>query len=380
MIKKVIHICSDEKFIDGAIAQFARYKAIESSFFIIHHDREIRYVKSRDPNVFFFQSEKKLIETVNQSPSDCVVILHSIFVSIQHLLRIQRVVFICCWGWDIYSDVHDNLKKMLPVDLYKPYTRKVLNGQKKMSERVREMAKVCMGVYFVRNHMYQRLFDKFSAISTVFPVEFSMMNLPGKKFFPFRYMPSELLNDFTPKDSTCLSSVPRVLVGNSLDPTNNHIDVLERLERIGRPIEALIPISYGGNERYKAALKKYVLKFQNVKTIFLETFMDKKQYFSLVNTCCAAVFGHMRQQSAGNISHALKSGFDVYLYNDSLNYAYFRGLGYKLFSIEDDLCDFSGKPCLSIESQKENFDIYMSDADLCRYDEDMMKFFASFEL
>lgn len=380
MIKKVIHICSDEKFIDGAIAQFARYKTIESSFFIIHHDREIRYVKSRCPNVFFFQSEKKLVETVNQSSSDCVVILHSIFVSIRHLLRIQRTIFICCWGWDIYSDVHDNLKKMLPIDLYKPYTRKMLNSQKRMLERVREMAKVCLGVYFFHNRMYRRLFDKISAISTVFPIEFHMMNLSGKCFFPFRYMFMELPNDFVPKEPTSLSAVPRILVGNSLDPTNNHIDILERLEKIGRPIEALIPISYGGNERYKAALKKYVLKFQNVKTTFLETFMDREQYFNLVNTCCAAVFGHMRQQSAGNISHALKSGFDVYLYNESLNYAYFRGLGYNFFSIENDLCDFSGKPLLSIESQRENFDIYMNDADLCRYDEDMMKFFASFVL
>ena len=269
---------------------------------------------------------------------------------------------------------------MLPIDLYKPYTRKMLNSQKRMLERVREMAKVCLGVYFFHNRMYRRLFDKISAISTVFPIEFHMMNLSGKCFFPFRYMFMELPNDFVPKEPTSLSAVPRILVGNSLDPTNNHIDILERLEKIGRPIEALIPISYGGNERYKAALKKYVLKFQNVKTTFLETFMDREQYFNLVNTCCAAVFGHMRQQSAGNISHALKSGFDVYLYNESLNYAYFRGLGYNFFSIENDLCDFSGKPLLSIESQRENFDIYMNDADLCRYDEDMMKFFASFVL
>ena len=87
----------------------------------------------------------------------------------------------------------------------------------------------------------------------------------------------------------------------------------------------------------------------------------------------------MRQQSAGNIGYALKSGFDVYLYNDSINYSFFSGLGYKFFSIENDLCDFTGKPHLSIDDQKKNYDAYVDEVNLDRYDEGMLNFFASFD-
>lgn len=368
---RIAHISLDEKFIDCAINQFSLLKGVDSVFCVKTENSTLKYIKS--PDVKLFQTFDEIVEFINNDHFDYVV-FHSFCIPQNKVESLNVPILWNSWGYDIYSDESNVLAKPITLSLYKPKTRAAANIKPKtLHDRILILARK-FGIVSKRQKKYDALISKIPYLSVVLPIEFDYIHkkYPHFKFFPFRYIdPSESIA-FTPYTKATTS----ILLGNSVDPTNNHIDILSILEKRNIQCTVYIPISYPSNqETYKKALKSFAATLKTVKVRFLEDFIPKEEYFKIIDECSVAIFGHIRQQAVGNIFRMLYTGKKILMYKDSVGYNYFKQHNVKIFNIEDDLHqDFFEKP-LDIESQKANYTFVLNDENFEAYIKSLQGFF-----
>ncbi len=129
---------------------------------------------------------------------------------------------------------------------------------------------------------------------------------------------------------------PDVLLGNSANPTNNHIEALELLRgRLPYGGRVLAPLSYGvapqGYAKAVAAAGRAALgeHFEP-----LTDWLPIEAYNRLLAGCGVVLMNHRRQQAVGNICAALYRGASVYMRRDNPLFGFFSGLGITLHAIE----------------------------------------------
>ena len=366
---KLIHLSEDSKFLDFAIDQYKLLKNVKSVFLVISSSHELKHVKSKE--IVIEQTFDDAVNTLNQSDCDFIV-LHSIFFPVSWLKKIKKNCIWCSWGVDIYSDTFSYFHKLISLPLYKPLTQKFIISNTPMSVG-RKILKYCKALV-ARYRYYKFINTKVKYISTVFPEEYQFIqkSVKGVGFYPFRYMnvrndKIEVKNDI---GGEC------ILLGNSCDETNNHMDVLEKLESLQKEIKVIMPISYPENRTlYKKALLDYSEKLRYVKVIPINNFMPYDEYAALLSQCSYAIFGHVRQQAAGNIMQMLKNGAKIFLYKNSIGYLHYKALNYTVFSIEDDLNDYQLSSRLSPSEVDHNRKIFESNRDVKNYMQNLQSFF-----
>lgn len=130
-----------------------------------------------------------------------------------------------------------------------------------------------------------------------------------------------------------------ILVGNSADPSNEHIKVFNMLKKFKNEDIKVIPVlSYGGS-------KEYIEQISTLgKTIFGNKFkpilkyMDMDEYLNFLNTIDISVFNHKIQQGLGNVYVLLALKKKVYLDSDISSFKYYDELGINIYDtkkIED---------------------------------------------
>lgn len=126
-----------------------------------------------------------------------------------------------------------------------------------------------------------------------------------------------------------------ILIGNSADPTNNHLEILEKLEMYkGQDIKIYAPLSYGNPDHAKLVMEKGKDSFGD-KFIPLTEMMLFKDYLAFLGLIDIAIFNHKRQQAMGNTITLLGLGKKVYMRSDVTQWSFFREHGIEVFDIEN---------------------------------------------
>lgn len=126
-----------------------------------------------------------------------------------------------------------------------------------------------------------------------------------------------------------------ILVGNSANPTNNHMEILEKLKKYkNEDIVIYAPLTYG--------TKEYAEKVIDVgKTLYGSKFkpiinhMNEKDYILFLNQIDIAVFNHNRQQAMGTTRSLLGMGKKVHMNQELSSAITLSNNGIKTFSLED---------------------------------------------
>tara|TARA_B110000208_G_scaffold181337_1_gene231966 strand:+ start:507 stop:1646 length:1140 start_codon:yes stop_codon:yes gene_type:complete len=152
-----------------------------------------------------------------------------------------------------------------------------------------------------------------------------------------------------------------ILVGNSADPSNNHLDAFRWLHQqpftSGRRV--VVPLNYGGNEKYKqvvlAAGKEY---FGELFYPILD-FMQYNAYISLLKSCDVVVMNHLRQQGLGNIFMALAFGTTVYLQSSTTVSKELskQGFAFMEISVHSVICGDGNSGLIDQCQRRENMDL-----------------------
>lgn len=127
-----------------------------------------------------------------------------------------------------------------------------------------------------------------------------------------------------------------IQVGNSADPSNNHIEAIDWIKTLNLPrYKVVCPLSYG-NAKHAELVKQYGQEQLGESFIPLTTFMNLDEYVKLLSKIDVAIFNHKRQQAVGNIVTLLGFGKSVYIREDVTTTELLERVGVKLFPIGRD--------------------------------------------
>lgn len=130
-------------------------------------------------------------------------------------------------------------------------------------------------------------------------------------WFPFPYNIEQINENLVKKKTT---KTIKVVIGNSADPSNNHLQILDYISKFkNENIEIILPLSYGKTDSYiDKVLKKYKDVF-GTKFISLLEMMPFNDYMQLLNSVDIGIFAHERQQAGHNIMLMLYFEKKVYI-------------------------------------------------------------------
>lgn len=143
--------------------------------------------------------------------------------------------------------------------------------------------------------------------------------------------PSNLYKEYAVQPK--IGDAVNILVGNSADPSNNHLEAFEKLLPFkGENVMIYCPLSYGPAD-YAERITKLGKEMFGDKFIPLLEFMPFEKYLELLGQIDIAVFAHKRQQAMGNTITLLGLGKKVYMRNDVTPWAMFDALGVRVFDV-----------------------------------------------
>ena len=140
---------------------------------------------------------------------------------------------------------------------------------------------------------------------------------------------SNIYRDYAIKEQP--HAVVNIQIGNSADPSNNHLEILENLKSFrDQNITIYAPLSYGDQANAKTVIAAGKAIFGD-KFKPMTDFIPFEQYLEFLGKIDIAVFAHKRQQGMGNTITLLGLGKKVYMRSDVTPRATFDGMGVKIF-------------------------------------------------
>jgi dTDP-N-acetylfucosamine:lipid II N-acetylfucosaminyltransferase len=337
----ILHIASDEKFIDAANYIFEKAFPQSNDFIITHprFNRKLTFVKKGE-NIEILYYGRNLVRVLTERVQkyNCII-LHGI-------TELNSTVFLASkvknkfigifWGAELYTQ--ENFpEKSLVGELTASIK---LNEPDKLKERIKKI----ISQFIYNKPLIIKDATKSAAYELVYfgvPYEEEFDFLKEKKLIsancrliPFTYYPLEFImrgNDLS------IITGNDIFLGNSASFTNNHLEAFQILKQmnIGNR-KIVVPLSYG-NSLYAEYIQKEGSKLFNAGFKPLRTFMPLNEYTRELQSCGITIMNHFRQQAVGNILTMLWLGSKVYLNESNTVFHFLRRIGVKIFSIEKDL-------------------------------------------
>ena len=329
----ILHLMNNEKFIAPYIEFVKDHFDFEEHFFIIVGDvsedvaKLPKYKnvfilnKSYDSKFNYFKYSKLIKPYANRAKK---IILHALFSDNknfflyfnQHLLSKSYWVM---WGGDLY--VYN-----------KPRTR--------LRDKLR---------HYIRTQVYSKMGHFITYIKDDYELAQKWYGAKGEYHECFMY-PSNLYKeyDIKPKEHNTIN----IQLGNSADPTNNHIEVLERLKVYkDEDIKIFTPLSYGDQEHAQKVIA-YGKELFADKFIPFTEFMSFEKYLEFLGDIDIAIFAHKRQQAMGNTIALLGLGKKVYLNSSTVQWFFFDIHGIKVFNVNNADLDILDEK-IKVENNKK---------------------------
>jgi dTDP-N-acetylfucosamine:lipid II N-acetylfucosaminyltransferase len=239
------------------------------------------------------------------------IYLHGLFIrKVVLLLFMQPWLLKKCnwivWGGDLYH--YEHRKKSLKSNLYEMCRRFVIKNMGALITHIK-------GDYELGQKWY---------------------GAKGKHFYSFMY-PSNLFREYDLSKVKKKNTKKYIQVGNSADPTNNHLEVFNKLKKFkSTEIEIICPLSYGNvNYRDKIIEEGTEIFGENFKPVV--DFLPFNQYLELLAKIDVAIFNHKRQQAIGNITTLLGLGKKVFIRDDITTWSFCTSHELKVYSINEDI-------------------------------------------
>ncbi|MBP0048093.1 TDP-N-acetylfucosamine:lipid II N-acetylfucosaminyltransferase [Marinobacterium sp. AK62] len=310
MSKKILHVCNADNFIPPFIDFIEKQFGLDGHFFWINGDFDFYPVKQHKSAYKVKKSITgqmigfvKLIYLLNTSSK---VILHGIFNP-----RVILILFLMPWL----------LKKCYWVmwggDLYVYQL-----GEKNWKWKVKE---------FLRRPVIKNMGHLVTYIPGDVELARQWYGAKGEYHECLMYI-SNVVDPDMIQEAQAGSEEHlgiNILVGNSADPSNNHIESLEKLLPYKEDeIKIFVPLSYGNHEYAKKVIETGKAWFGE-NFVPITSFMEFDEYLKFLKTIDIAIFNHNRQQAMGNTITLLGMGRTVYLRSDVSQWFFFEDKGIK---------------------------------------------------
>ena len=322
----ILHVMIIDKFlapfIDFVDKQFGRGE----HKYVFINDEEYKYGLEKRHNIEFLNSDDEVFVVLKKYMYEAKkIILHGLWRD-----RVDQLLY----------DNQDLLKKcywiMWGGDFYFPETKSTIRHA--VIKKMGHLITYIRGDYFLVQEWY---------------------DAKGEYHECFMY-PSNLYKDYAIKLKKHITI--NIQLGNSADPTNMHIDLLEDLTIYkDANIKIFTPLSYGDQVYANKVIKRGKELFGE-KFIALHSFMPIERYLEFLSNIDVAIFAHKIQQAMGNTIMLLGLNKKVYMRIERTPWKFFKEIDVKIFDLQDigkDLLDIN----IKIEN-KQNIKKYFSENNL----------------
>lgn len=365
-MKSIFNIIFDEKFIDNVIECHDCASPANHRYFIITNEpRKLSYIKKYNDRIEFLDGNAFLSLLEVQTPD--AVFIHDLYSCPFYIIpRIKKEikVFWFAWGDDLYELPYG--PSLIPLELYGAKTTMALRKLKnrfKTRLKKRLLSIICL---FKHNsddnkntyEKYREAVARIDFFSGVLPIEYEYIkNVPffKAKKVEYKYITG---NDFNSTNFPTWGDGNNIIIGNSANPTNNHLDIFEMLKYVDLGTRKIyVPLSYSSiSDHYVKLVVDAGSSLFGENFVPLLTFINKDEYEQIIASCGIAIFGIERQQAIGNIRSAIKYGAKIFLPETSINYKYLTSIGVRVFSLQKDL-DTNNLNNLDTNTRHKNFEI-----------------------
>lgn len=328
---KILHLATDEKFVDQAYESFERVAPGSNQVFVCGEE-PMKYVKLKPAMVVhrYFTGSEDIIHRLLEFD---FVVIHSLTDPWIRLVNKapESVKFVWIgWGFDYYDLIFSSEQDgLLPETLR-------IRGQFERRKSIFSKVKSFLSGWF-----YGKKLSAVSRIRYFAPVleeEFDlvMARLPfveKPEFISWNYgsLEDNLIKGFEGDKITGAN----ILLGNSASSTNNHVDALTSLSGVHITERSLVvPLSYG-DLRYRDVVIEAGKKCFDGRFKPLVDFMPIEEYLGVIRSCGFVIMNHVRQQALGNIVIMLYLGAKVFLREENPVYGFFKRQGAHVFSVQD---------------------------------------------
>jgi dTDP-N-acetylfucosamine:lipid II N-acetylfucosaminyltransferase len=335
---KIIHVMTDEKFLDMAYRDFELAKPGISLYTTVTMVEGSRYIKSFDPVYFSLSDYEKVFKMEDIS----AVIFHSLNPSFYKLFSIIpsniKILWIG-WGYDYYSTL---LASRYPNGLYLDGTLNLIakaNSKLSYNKVIRKIKTINKigGVNTLKLLLFKKdkldlesILDKIDYFSPVLSSESALVKSlnANLKFEYIEWNYGNTQEDYNISLTSYIvepaDSRRHILVGNSATPENNHLEVFDYLYK-NVDLDGLLiycPLSYGNLDYAELVVTEGRKRFGNSFVPILN-FMVKDKYFELLSTCGHIFMNQLRQQAVGNLLSLISNGAKVYFNSRNPLFDYF---------------------------------------------------------
>jgi dTDP-N-acetylfucosamine:lipid II N-acetylfucosaminyltransferase len=264
------------------------------------------------------------------------------FLSDIHLLpilfaRVVQKTYWILWGADLYSYINYPLYDRKTENLVSKFKTKSIKVKCLMELRKLAIKKLD---YIAINNVEFDIIQKSYRIHAkrldfIYPnpmnADISNQNIPAQKEYSIKKV---------------------VLLGNSGDPSNNHLDILEKLTQITIDFTVIVPLSYGSDKEYIKYIMRKGQELLGSRFNPLTQFLSTNAYNDLLSTVDVVIMNHYRQQAIGNLRVLISLGKKIYLNKYNPVYTYYSQEGIVINSLQD--CSFDDSLFLANTSDVVN--------------------------
>ncbi len=340
-LKPIVHIATDEKFIDAAYAIYEEAFPGLNLFMILQSEdqKEIKYLTNLSRYCFVI-TNKDYLEKISSVIADAKIIVFHGMNYFQALLAHIVEKHSKKYVWTVFgTEVYENeFVVKNPIVGEKTYKEFMFSNERVLKNKFRSIYYLLWKWKRVPKRVIKDSFYKMDFISVLYEEELNYYNRLGivnKDSIPikFTYYPLDVII----KKEIGFVNQANILLGNSGAFTNNHLEAFEILNKFNSSnFRIITPLNYGNKEYSNKIMQLGNLKFGERFQPLID-FMPLVEYQKILKSCGVVIMNHHRQQAVGNVMNALYLGAKVYLSQKNTLYQYLKRIGCNVYCIERDL-------------------------------------------
>ena len=337
----LLHLASDEKFIDNVITLFDAAAPHSNEYVVITPKGigPLKYIKKQKSVRVVSDDKEQIRELISGLGNYRGIVVHGLSGPacdiISEAPSCLKVVWLA-WGWDIHNIFS------FGKELYQPATKELLRSRfgRSFSTRLAKWVKFCLwnaGFVKKRSRIRRKAIHRADFCGTVVPGEWSDVQRLGFRgqFVRFNY---DWMENMVPEGADeALAEQCNILVGNSSTPTCNHLEVFHALSGLNLGLaKVIVPLSYGDTS-YRGGVVRAGSRLLGKAFVPVLDFMPLAEYNKILRSCGIVVMNHNRQQALGNILASLCLGSCVLLNAESPIYSFMKELKVDVWRFPKDL-------------------------------------------
>lgn len=349
---KLLHLIVDDKFIDMAIREFEVVAPGQHDWVIVGGSARRNFAKDERVRCLDWDGFARAVAAPDIGGLVCHVMTPTHLAALSRVPARVQVVWLG-WGYDYYGLIND----AFPDGLLQPDTAAL--GARLASPPPEVAARGPVQSVLGQARPYRRpgagereALARVDIFSPVIDTEYHLVrrHLPGfgARYVRWNYGTAE--DDYTLPGGTRGAPGRNILAGNSATATNNHIELFERIRRIGDLADRLIvaPLSYG-DAGYRACVIKAGRESFGDAFVPLVDFLPKDRYIELLGSCGHVMMNHVRQQALGNLFISGLLGAKLHLGRANPLYNWLGSLGVPVSDIGQ--ADLEPLPARDVDAQ-----------------------------